>query len=241
VAVPGHTLLGHNEHWLAGDIGNVAVVIERPDRGIPLAAPTVVCCLPAVGTNGAGGVQGIGSLTANDERPGIPRVMVSRQSLGATNRAEAVQRTTLPGRAGGYGHVFAFPGGDTFVVETTATRHGVLEGPGPHTNHYVSPELAELAPEPSEGSLGRYRRLQELLQERRPSTAEVLMEVMADHEGQNQAICLHPKEDEGDEASAVLFGMVCDVEAGRMWVSPGNPCVTPYEEIDLSGVLEGSN
>jgi hypothetical protein len=41
----------------------------------------------------------------------------------------------------------------------------------------------------------------------------------------------------GDEAEAVLFSMVCDVEAGRMWVAPGNPCVTPYEEIELSGVI----
>ncbi len=26
------TMLAHNEHWLAGDIGNVAVVIDRPER-----------------------------------------------------------------------------------------------------------------------------------------------------------------------------------------------------------------
>jgi isopenicillin-N N-acyltransferase-like protein len=236
---PGYTLLGHNEHWLAGDTGNIVVLIERPDRGTPVASPTVVCCLPAVGTNGAGGVQGIGSLTASDERPGVPRVLVSRQSLGARDRAEAVRQATIPGRAGGYGHVFAFPGGDTFVVETTATRHSVLDGPGPHTNHYVSPDLGELAPEPSDSSRGRYRRLQQLLEERRPSTPEDLMSMMADHEGENQAICLHPMEGEGDEASAVLFGMVCDLEAGRMWVSPGNPCETIYEEIDLGGVLEG--
>jgi hypothetical protein len=31
--------------------------------------------------------------------------------------------------------------------------------------------------------------------------------------------------------------MVCDLEAGRMWVAEGNPCTSPYEEIDLDGVL----
>ena len=28
--------------------------------------------------------------------------------------------------------------------------------------------------------------------------------------------------------------MVTDVDAGRMWVAPGNPCEHDYEEIDLS-------
>ena len=47
---------------------------------------------------------------------------------------------------------------------------------------------------------------------------------------------MHPEAAKGDEASAVLFGMICDVEARRMWVAPGNPCETAYEEVDLSGV-----
>jgi len=237
VTGPGYTLLAHNEHWLAGDGGNVAVVVDVPVTGAAVASPTVVCCLPAVGVNAAGGVQGIGSLTASDDHTGIPRVMVSRHSLAATNRADAVQRASLEGRAGGYGHVFAFPGGDAFVVETTATRHAVVEGPGPHTNHYVTPELAAMAPPPSEGSLARYHRLRDVLAERRPSTPDDLMKIMADHEAAPQSICLHPNEGEGDEASAVLFGMVYDVEARRMWVAVGNPCENPYEEVDLSGVV----
>ena len=60
------------------------------------------------------------------------------------------------------------------------------------------------------------------------------MDVMRDHHSSPQAVCLHPDPDEGDEASACLFSMVADVEAGRMWVAPGNPCEHDYEEIDLS-------
>jgi hypothetical protein len=48
---------------------------------------------------------------------------------------------------------------------------------------------------------------------------------------------LHPDPEEGDEASAVMFSMVAELEAGRMWVAPGNPCETEYEEVDLTGVL----
>jgi isopenicillin-N N-acyltransferase-like protein len=65
-----------------------------------------------------------------------------------------------------------------------------------------------------------------------------MMSLMADHEGSPQSVCLHPAQEEGDDASCVLFSMVCDVEAGRMWVAAGNPCTTPYEEVDLSPLRE---
>ncbi len=48
-----------------------------------------------------------------------------------------------------------------------------------------------------------------------------------------QAICLHPDPEEGEEASAVMFSMVADVAARRMWVAAGNPCESDYNEIDL--------
>lgn len=237
VTAQGATLLGHNEDWLAGDVGNVAVVIEVPDDGPAIVSPTVVCCLPAVGMNSAGGAQGIGSLIARDDGLGVPRVLVSRNALDASNRADAIQRAAFPGRAGGYGHVFAFRGGDTFVVETTAARHAVIEGPGPHTNHYLSPELAEIGADPSVNSLTRYRSLAEAVAAERPATAEDVMGLMRSHENEPDGVCLHPNEAEGDEASAVVFGMVCDVEAGRMWVAAGNPCTEPFEEIDMGGVV----
>jgi hypothetical protein len=234
VSVPGATLLGHNEHWLAGDLGNIAVVVEVPEGGrAAVASPTIVCCLPAVGMNAHGGAQGIGSLTATDDRVGVPRVLVSRSSLEARDRADAIRRAAAPGRAGGYGHVYAFRGGDTFVVETTATQQRLHPEAHVHTNHYIDAELASLAPAPSEGSLARLRRLTALRDERRPGTPEDVMDILRDHGSSPQAICLHPDPAEGDEASAVLFSMVADLEAGRMWVAAGNPCEQDYVEIDL--------
>jgi len=238
VAGQGFTLVGHNEQWLAGDADNVAVVVEIPTNGGPaVASPTVVCCLPSVGMNEYRGAQAIQSLTAADDGVGVPRVLVSRYSLDAADRLGALRRAALSGRAGGYGHVFGFAGGDTFIVETTRTRESLLEAPGPHTNHYLDPELAEVAPRPSTGSRGRYERLLELLEEIQPRSPGGAMEVLRDHQSEPQAICLHATEDADDEAAAVLFSMVCDVETGRMWVAPGNPCSTEYEEIDLRGII----
>ena len=237
VAGPGFTLVGHNEQWLAGDTDNVAVVIEHPTDGGPvIASPTVACCLAAVGVNEHGGVQAIQSLVAGDDGVGVPRVLVSRSALDARDRLEAVTRAALAPRAGGYGHIFAYPGGDPFIVETTGRHRSVLNGPGPHTNHYLDPELAAIAPPPSDGSQTRYERMLELLEERQPDTPEAIMDILRDHQNAPRSICLHADPEEGEEASAVLFSMVADVEATRLWVAVGNPCTAPYEEIDLTGL-----
>ena len=72
VTGPGFTLLGHNEQWLHGDQGNVAIVVDAPNDGSPtIVSPTVVCCLPAVGMNELGAAQGIQSLAAADDGVGV--------------------------------------------------------------------------------------------------------------------------------------------------------------------------
>ena len=134
---------------------------------------------------------------------------------------------------------FTFCGtGSAMNIETTANRYAVNGLPGCHTNHYTDPELAERAPTPSPGSLARLARLQTLVTERSPATPAAIGEILADHGGDGpQAICEHGTEDPADEASTIVFSMICDLDLGRMWVAPGSPCVTAYEEVDLAGVV----
>jgi isopenicillin-N N-acyltransferase-like protein len=238
VAGPEGTILGHNEQWYAGDAGNVAITVQRGD-GPAFASPSVVTCLPAVGMNAAGLAQGVMSLSAEDDGEGIPRVPVSRRALGASDLDDAVRRASINGRSGGYAYVLARAGGSTRIVETTATRHAVLDAPRGHTNHYLDPELAAGGDE-SDGSRARLSRLEELLEERRPHTPEEAMDVLRDHHSAPQSICMHPDPAGGDEATAVLFSMVCHLESRRMWVAAGNPCREPYEEIDVPELREGA-
>ncbi|HEV3498315.1 MAG TPA: carcinine hydrolase/isopenicillin-N N-acyltransferase family protein, partial [Actinomycetes bacterium] len=176
--------------------------------------------------------------TADDDGVGIPRVLVSRHALVASSPADALRRATLPGRAGGYGHSFAFGSGSAMHIETSATRFAVDRSPGAHTNHYTDPELAGRAPAPSPGSLARLERLRALVTERSPATPAAIGEILADHGGGGpQTICEHGRDDPADQASAIVFSMICDLDLGRMWVAPGSPCVTPYEEVDLAGVV----
>ena len=204
----------------------VAPVVSTADAGLPEHIEVL---------RGNGGAQAIDSLPAVRDRPGIPRVLVSRHALSARDEADAVARAAYRARAGGYAHSFAFGGGTAFVVETTV-EHSVLSGPGPHTNHYLDPALGEDVGPPSTGSAARYDRLLELLEEIRPDSPEGVMRVLRDHHSRPQAICLHPNERDGDDAETVVFSMVCDLEAGRMWVSPGNPCTTAYQEIDVTEI-----
>jgi isopenicillin-N N-acyltransferase like protein len=237
VVTPGVTLLAHNEQWLAGDRDNLALVVERSTAGDPpLVSPTVACCLPAVGLNGAGLAQGIDSLAATDDRTGVPRVLVSRHTLAASGRDDALRRAAVAGRAGGYAHVFACRGGDTFTLETSSTGTALLEGPGAHTNHYLDPALAASGAQPGAGSVARLGRLEQLLREGAPTSVEDAMAILRDHASAPQAICEHGDPDEDEDASVVLFSMVCELEEGRMWVAPGNPCETPFEEVDLTGL-----
>jgi isopenicillin-N N-acyltransferase like protein len=233
---PGTTLLAHSEMWCVGDVGNVAIVVERPEQGPAVVSPTVVCSLPAVGVNAHGVAQGIDSLTARTDRVGIPRVLVSRHSLDARDRADAIARAGIAGRAGGYAHVYAFRGGDRFALETTADRVAVVERSA-HTNHYLDAELAEVGDTPSAGSASRLERLDALLAERPPETPGDAMEVLRDHVGEPQAICHHPAGDDDAEASAVVFAFVAELESRRLWVAAGNPCERPFEEVDLADVV----
>ena len=220
------TLLGHNEMWLEGDRGNVAVLLERPADGPAVASPTIACCLPAVGLNAHRLAFGVDSLTARDDRVGVPRVFVSRHVLDAASRDDSERRASLPGRAGGYAYVVAAPG-EAFTIETTAEQAATRDGPAPHTNHYLAPELQDVGDEGSAGSHARYAHLSRLLRERPPRTPKDAMAILRDH-------ACEPTPD-GD--SVVVFSMVCEVESGRMWIAPGDPADTAYEEVDLAGVV----
>jgi Acyl-coenzyme A:6-aminopenicillanic acid acyl-transferase len=237
VAGPMGTILAHNELWYAGDAGNVGVVVAEPGSGPWFASPTVATCLPAVGMNGAGVAQAIMSLTADDDTAGVPRVLVSRHGLQAVDLEDGARRAAIPGRAGGYGHLFAEKGGRTSAVETSASGVAVLEGATTHANHYLDATLAASAPAASAGSVARLERVRALVDARGPAGPEDAMAILADHGGGGpETICLHADDGEGDEASATLFAMVSHLESGRMWVAPGNPCRVPFEEVALGEV-----
>jgi isopenicillin-N N-acyltransferase-like protein len=238
VHTPGGTILGHNEQWYSGDDGGVAVIVEHPDSADEVATvtPVAVGTLPLVGMNVAGAAVGLMSLSGADERVGVPRALLARDGIEARDRIDAMARATRENRAGGYAYVYAFPGGDSFTFEVTATRDGVADS-SVHTNHALNPKVAEVSAEPSAGSRSRYERASTLLADAPPRSAHDVMRLLGDHGADGQDICVHPIASEGEEGSAIQFAMVCDVEAGVMWLAPGQPCSSPFQELRLEDLL----
>jgi hypothetical protein len=230
-------ILVHQEQWYAAEADNIAVVIDRPDDGVAILAPFVASELPLVGMNASGAALGAMSLTARDERAGVPRMFVARRALEARNRDEAWRTVTMPERAGGYSWCYAFLGGATALFETTATTAADLGGTTTHTNHALAEPVAAACPAGSDGSRSRLARIRELTAGRTEWTIPEAFALLTDHGAHGQDICVHPDPAEGPEASAIMFGMVADVANRTLWIAPGNPCRSSFEPYPLDAML----
>jgi hypothetical protein len=222
--VYGHFLL-HAEQWYAHH-SSIGVVLAQPDDGPAFASPTCVGFLPAVGMSGAGFAQGIDSLATTDDRIGIPRVFVSRLALGAPGLTAAIAAACVGGRAGGYAHVLA-TASRRVAVETSAEREAVLDGAPAHTNHSLAPAMDGAVRPGGASSRARLERARHLLASQPPETLDDCTRLLADHDGQPHAICVH---EDGLGADGTVFGMACDLASGRMLVSEGSPCSGRWEE-----------
>jgi isopenicillin-N N-acyltransferase like protein len=229
--VAGRFLM-HAEQWFAGH-SEVTVVIAHPDGSPSFVSPTCAGFLPAVGMSSSGFAQGIDSLSADDDGFGIPRVVVSRLALGARDVEAAIGAACIGGRAGGYAHVLATTD-RRVVVETSATTAMVLNQVTAHTNHYLSASAP--AGRGSAGSGSRLQRAEELLRRHAPDSLEDCTELLADHHGTPESICVH---EDGIGGSATVFGMACDLETGRLIVSDGRPCEGRWHEFVVP-VYKGS-
>jgi hypothetical protein len=229
-------ILVHQEQWYAGDADSVAMVIDQPDRGVAVISPVVASGLPLVGMNSTGTALGAMSLTANDERSGVPRMFVARRAIEAGNRDAAWQTVTMPERAGGYTWCYAFADGATAMFETTATTAADLQS-ATHTNHALDETVAAVCPASSEGSASRLSRIRALTSARETWTVAEACELLGDHGADGQDICVHPDPAEGPEASAIMFGMVADVATRTLWVAPGNPCQNEFEPYPVDELL----
>jgi hypothetical protein len=224
-------VLGHTEQWYAGDTGTPVVVLDVPDDGPSMLAPVVAASLPLNGINEHGAAFGAMSLSATDERVGVPRSLIARDVLDARDRADAIARAGRADRAGGYAYLAAFPGGDAFVIETTATTQAVMDITA-HSNHALDPAVAQVACAASEGSRSRLARAKELAA-KTEATVAGMRGILSDHEADGQNICAHPDPSEGDEGSTILFAMICEPEERALWMAPGHACTGPWERFAI--------
>lgn len=224
----GHVLVAHNNDLPAATERDV-VAVEWDIPGEPRFFSLGVGPWVSVGWNDAGLSVTGNEVRPNDERPGVPRLLLVRAQLRARTLEEAVGLALHPARASAYNTVYAHRDGGVVDVEASATAAHctALEARSHivHTNHYVADEMTPYEEDPactagSRVRLGRARELLERIPEGRVEGAD-LRAILSDHANEPDSICRH---EEAPGADKTVFWCVADVTAGRIAYGRGNPC-----------------
>lgn len=229
----GHLLVAHNND-LGAESEKDLVAIEWAVHGEPVIFTIGVGPWISVGWSAAGISLTGNEVSPNDERPGVPRLLLVRAQLRAKDLDEAVAVTLHPARASAYNTLFGDRHGRAVNVEASATAACTSEPDGSgalvHTNHYVSPAMKRYEDDPNYArrSARRYERARQLLGEMGGSLERGDLRVLlSDHENGEDAICRHGRE---GRRIKTVFWCVADVTAGIVTYGAGNPCQdTPGE------------
>jgi len=229
----GHVWVAHNND-LAASSEAAALAVEWRVPGEPVVFTLGVGPWISVGWNSAGLSLTGNELSPNDDRVGVPRLLMVREQLTARTLDEAVAMALRPDRASSYNTVFAHRDGGVVNVEGSATDAEVTRpsaaGTLAHTNHYACERMLRYEGDRAYAvkSSVRLARALELLDG--PSgagpaagsiTGETLFAALCDH-GTRPSICRH---DDGSDTSVTCFWCVVDVTAGVVRYGRGNPCL----------------
>ncbi len=238
----GHLWVAHNNDLGAASEAQL-VAVEWHVPGDPAVFSIGIGPWISVGWNDAGLSLTGNELTPNDERIGVPRLLMVREQLTARTLDDAVAATLRPDRASSYNTVLAHRDGGVANVEGSA-GDGVVrrlaDGEAlAHTNHYVEPAMLRYEGDPAYArrSAIRHGRACALLggaAAGRPGsvTPAVLRAWLSDHANAPDSICRHPAAGSEDVAPgtasegsvATVFWCLADVTAGEVAYGRGNPC-----------------
>ncbi len=228
----GHVWVAHNNDLSPASESSI-IAIEWRVPGEPVVFSLGIGPWISVGWNAAGLSLTGNELSPNDERVGIPRLLMVREQLTATSLDEAVAMTLRPDRASSYNTVLAHRDGRVVNVEGSASDaelSGLTDsGTLAHTNHYACERMLHYEGDPAYArrSAVRLRRALELLDgpdgmgpAPRTIAPETLLAALSDH-STAPSICRH---DVGADTSTTAFWCLADVTAGEIRYGRGQPC-----------------
>lgn len=224
----GHLLVAHNNDLAASSERDI-IAVERDVPGDPLIFGIGIGPWISVGWNSAGLSLTGNEVSPDDDRVGIPRLLLVRAQLRARSLREAIGAGIHSRRASAYNSVLASADGRAVNVEASATDHEMWRpdsgGVIVHTNHYVSGRMARHEDDRPYAvrSARRLDRARQLLAERgaAPADRQALMAILSDHRNGQDAICRHPA---GETGTKTVFWCLADVTEGRIDYGLGNPC-----------------
>lgn len=245
----GSVLSAHTEDWWTTYQQKTVLVGTKPKNGPSILATTFGGLEFIGGINSAGLSVTVNSLTQNDMRVGVPRVMLAFEALSSRSIGDAINACTPEDRASGNNFSLCHKSGEMYCVELSATDHSLLypsNGCLLHTNHYLHPRMEryesifDSKAEPnrgySTGSVIRYNRASRLL---RDSIGDVdrgvLSSIQKDHINRPHSICCHVERNSPKPLQwKTIFSVVYDLGRRSMWIGIGNPCETQHEEYQMS-------
>jgi isopenicillin-N N-acyltransferase-like protein len=219
-ATAGDVIVAHTNdlHWTVEDR---LVAIHRRVKGEPELFTIGVGPFLSAGMNGAGLALGGNQLDANDERPGIPRLLLVRALLAEETSAGALAVALHPQRASSYNNLIAHRDGTLVNVEASATAVQLLDaedGTTAHSNHYTAPEMERFELDPA-GIADSRARLEcgraRLAAADRPIGEDALLDMLSDP-GISRS-------EPGDAGTRTVFWCVMNPSQGRIDYGKGRP------------------
>jgi isopenicillin-N N-acyltransferase like protein len=221
----GHVWVAHTND-LAPESEYELVAIEWQVPGDPVVFTIGIGPWISVGFNSAGLALTGNELSPNDDRIGIPRLLLVRDIVRKRTLTDAVAAALHGRRASSYNNLLSHSDGGVVSVEGSASDAELLEpgaaGTIAHTNHYTSARMSRYERDPAQtaGSETRYRSACGWLA-RGPVTPDLLRQALSDHTGAPDSLCRHV---EHGAASKTVFWCLADVTEGTISYGRGNPC-----------------
>jgi isopenicillin-N N-acyltransferase-like protein len=220
----GGVWLAHNNDLSPGVL-DALMAIEWAVEDQPRLFTLGVGPFISIGYNAAGLSLTGNEVSPNDDKIGVPRLLMVRDILAQRTIEQALAAANRPERASSYNQLLSHADGTIVNFEGSATDHELIyaqDGWTIHTNHYCSAKMAhyEREPDENEGSCLRYERACELMVTRPdPITPAILKRFLSDHTNEPYSICAHR------ETTQTVFWCLIDLSHGAIEYGRGQPCL----------------
>jgi isopenicillin-N N-acyltransferase like protein len=237
------TLVGQNWDWLLHSAQTLVVLEVRQDDGPDFVTVVEAGLLAKAGLNAAGLALVTNALVTDADTglPGLPYHVLLRAILDCTTVTEALEVLQAGLRSSSANYLIAHASGAALNVEAAPGDFTRLYPQFPdqglllHTNHFLAPHLSpvqDVSLWAMPDSAVRLQRLRAAASN--TATLEDFRTLLADHADYPHSICSHPDPDHHPlEQGTTIASILMDPAARRIWLAAGNPCQTPYAELDL--------
>jgi hypothetical protein len=231
-------LIGQNQDQGQATRDLVAILRIEPDRGPRMLMATFGGLLGYGGINSAGVGMMQNQLANSTWRFGLPHYPLKRAFLEQETIAgclAVLERARLASCA----NYVLVDRNEAVDVETTPDGFAVLRdeaGLVAHANDFIDGRLAEddTLVAQLKDSPARYRRMSQLLKERRGSiTLDDAKRWMSDHDHYPTGICRHG-DTKDPTVLTTMYSVICEPDKGLMHVADGNPCTNAFHTYALN-------